>query len=78
MPNWTPSLRRAHRDEQNGYIIFLLWSSGAEDITFPIYYGMLTSSRRQHPISPRTDPQAGPTSWDPLAAPQARQTGVNA
>jgi hypothetical protein len=46
---WTTPLRRACRDDRNGYIICLLWSSGAQDITCLIYYGMLTSSRRQTP-----------------------------
>jgi hypothetical protein len=47
-------------------IICLLWSSGVKDITYPIDYGILTSSRRQHPTSPQTGPPAGPTTLGPL------------
>jgi hypothetical protein len=59
-------------------IICLLWSSGVKDITCPIDYGILTSSRRQHPTSPQTGPPAGPTTLGPCAVLHARPTGVNA
>jgi hypothetical protein len=59
MSIWTTPLRRARRDDQNGYIICVIWRSGAEDIKYPIYYGMLTSSRRHHPTSPRRTAPGG-------------------
>jgi hypothetical protein len=56
----TTPLRHARQDDQNGYIICLLWSSGAEEIKYPIYYGMLTSTRRHHPTTPRRTAPGGP------------------